>query len=131
MKYQQQVNSLPGALGPNTEAYWLNTTTTTGAPYSLGAQPLYFSPSLGKYVTSFDNMSSVDFSSFGKRRKRKSTTRTSRKRTSRKRKSTSRKRTSKRCRCCSKCKMIISRRKTGPRCKCCTRCNVRKYSKRA
>ena len=124
MKYQQQVNSLPGALGPNTEAYWLNTTTTTGAPYSLGAQPLYFSPSLGKYVTSFDNMSSVDFSSFGKRRKRKSTTRTSRKRTSRKR-------TSKRCRCCSKCKMIISRRKTGPRCKCCTRCNVRKYSKRA
>jgi len=129
MKYQQQVNSLPGALGPNTEAYWLNTTTTTGAPYSLGAQPLYFSPSLGKYVTSFDNMSSVDFSSFGKRRKRKSTTRTSRKRTSRKR--TSRKRTSKRCRCCSKCKMIISRRKTGPRCKCCIRCKVRKYSKRA
>ena len=90
MKYQQQVNSLPGALGPNTEAYWLNTTTTTGAPYSLGAQPLYFSPSLGKYVTSFDNMSSVDFSSFGKRRKR-----TSRKRKSTSRKRTSRKRTSK------------------------------------
>lgn len=71
MTYQHQVNSLTGSLGPTTVANWNSTTTTTGAPYSLGAQPLYFSPSLGKYVTSYDNMSTVDFSSFGRSRSKK------------------------------------------------------------
>ena len=66
--YQQSVNNLTGALGPNNSAYWRDLTTTTGAPYSLGAQPLYYVPSKGIYGTSatgFESQGTADFSSFG------------------------------------------------------------------
>ena len=52
--YQQQVNDLTGAMGPNNLANWKNTMTTTGDPWSMGAAPLYFSPSVGRYITSFE-----------------------------------------------------------------------------
>jgi len=52
--YQQQVNDLTGAMGPTTLANWKNTMTTTGYPWTLGSQPLYYSPSVGKYITSFE-----------------------------------------------------------------------------
>jgi hypothetical protein len=71
--YQSTVNSLTGAMGPTTTANWNNGYTLTGPAYSLGSQPLYFSPSRGMYVTSSDlpaSMASVSFA-FGKRRKRK------------------------------------------------------------
>ncbi len=80
--YQHKLNSgLTGALGPASAAYWPSTTTTTGKPYGLAAQPLYFSPSLGKYVTSPSlpaYKGSIDFSSFkrtnyfGRRKRRRS-----------------------------------------------------------
>lgn len=52
--YQDQVNALTGNMGPKSTAYWKDTGSTTGKPWDLGAQPLYFSPSAGKYVTSFE-----------------------------------------------------------------------------
>jgi hypothetical protein len=85
--YQNNVNSLPGALGPTNGAFWNNSMTTTGPAYTLGAQPLYYSPVYGKYITSADTpaaQGSVSFG-FGRRKSRKSRKRKSRK--SRKRKS--------------------------------------------
>lgn len=52
--YQQEVNSLTGAMGPDNSALWKNTGSTTGNPWDMGAQPLYYSPSTGLYVTSYD-----------------------------------------------------------------------------
>ena len=70
--YQNELNDgLTGALGPTNTAYWTNTDTTSGNPWSLGAQPLYYSPSAGYYVTSFDqnvapeNIVAVSPDSFG------------------------------------------------------------------
>ena len=82
-KYQNQVNNLTGALGPTRGAFWNSYTTTTGNPTSLSAQPLYYNPAIGEYVTSysknaapdsisFKNTGTVNFSSsFGRRRKSK------------------------------------------------------------
>jgi len=55
--YQQQVNDLTGAMGPASGnlANWKNTMTTTGDPWNLGASPIYFSPSVGRYITSFES----------------------------------------------------------------------------
>ena len=66
--YQNQLNSLPGAIGPASSAFWANTLKTNGPAYSLGAQPLYYAPQQGFYVTSADipaAQGSVNFSSFG------------------------------------------------------------------
>jgi len=54
--YQQQVNDLTGAMGPvsGSLADWKNTMTTTGDPWSMNSQPLYYNSYLGKYVTSFE-----------------------------------------------------------------------------
>ncbi len=79
-KYQRQVNSGTGRLGPTSSALWKNTYKLTGPAYSLGAQPLYYAPERGYYVTSADVPAangSVDFSNFyrkkfGKRSRRKS-----------------------------------------------------------
>lgn len=84
--YQGQVNSLPGALGPASSASWNNTFKLSGPAYSLGAQPLYYAPSKGFYVTSADTPAangSVDFSNFGFGRKRRSRTRSRRHKKSR------------------------------------------------
>ncbi len=80
--YQQQVNNMVGALGPTTSAMWNNDMRTTGQPYDLSAQPLYYSPVYGKYVTTSDSNAakgSADFSSlkFGKKRKGSKKTRKS------------------------------------------------------
>jgi len=56
--YQQQVNNLIGADGPISGANWPNTMSTTGNPWDLGAAPLYYSPSEGEYITSFDSNAS-------------------------------------------------------------------------
>lgn len=72
--YQNKVNSLEGALGPTNGAFWPDTMSTTGNPYSLGAQPLYYSPVYGKYITSYSTpaaQGSVSFS-YGKRKTKKS-----------------------------------------------------------
>ena len=96
--YQQKVNSLAGALGPSQPAFWKNTYKLTGPAYNLSAQPLYFAPSKGFYVTSADVPAanySVDFSNFGfgrKRRSRRSRRGSKRKRSRRNRKSRSRRR---------------------------------------
>jgi len=81
--YQRQVNSLPGGLGPSSDAFWKNTYKTTGPAYSLGAQPLYYAPAQGIYVTSADTpaaQGSVNFSNFGFGRRRRSRSRKSRRR---------------------------------------------------
>jgi hypothetical protein len=68
-KYQIRVNNLTGAMGPNDAAYWNSIYGTTGAPYNLGAQPLYYNPKIGMYVTSADTgaaVGSVNFSDMGK-----------------------------------------------------------------
>ena len=57
--YQQKVNDLTGGMGPTNSAFWLNTDSTTGNPFDLAAQPLYFSPSSGVYVTAFDSNQGV------------------------------------------------------------------------
>lgn len=65
--YQKSVNNLTGGMGPLKSAFWENTGTTAGNPWSLGAQPLYFNGQ--KYVTSYDvNASEGLLSGFGKRR---------------------------------------------------------------
>ncbi len=69
--YQLQLNQ-GGRLGPANSALWENTTTITGNPYDLSAHPLYYSPFVGKYVTSSDvpgSIGSVSFGFGGKRRK--------------------------------------------------------------
>ena len=84
--YQNQVNSLTGALGPKQPAFWKNTYKMTGPAYSMGSQPLYYAPSKGFYVTSADVPAanySVDFSNFGFGRKRRSVRRRRRSRRSR------------------------------------------------
>ena len=73
--YQNKVNALQGALGPASSAFWANTLKTSGPGYSLGAQPLYYAPAQGFYVTSADvpaAQGSVNFSSFGFGRRRRS-----------------------------------------------------------
>lgn len=108
--YQKQVNSLTGAMGPTRGAFWRSYTTTTGNPTSLAAQPLYYNPKIGEYVTSFVKASgpasidiypngTVNFSSgggskFGKRRRR-SKGRKSRRKSKRKSKGKSRRRVKK------------------------------------
>lgn len=55
-------------MGPTDPAFWKNLQTTTGDVFSLGAQPLVYSPSTGKYVTASDRgaaQASISFS-FGK-----------------------------------------------------------------
>jgi hypothetical protein len=82
--YKGDLGKLTGTLGPLGYAQWKNTTTTTGNPSDMAAQPLYFDPSIGKYVTSYSqnaepnsisfspNYGSANFSSsFGKRCKAK------------------------------------------------------------
>jgi hypothetical protein len=69
--YQNKLNSLTGALGPMNSAYWPDTATTNGPAYTLGAQPLYYSPVYGKYITSASTpaaQGSVSFA-FGKKRR--------------------------------------------------------------
>lgn len=66
--YQKRVNNQTGAMGPTDSAFWKDLQTTTGDVYSLGAQPLVYSPSTGKYVTASDRgaaQASISFS-FGK-----------------------------------------------------------------
>lgn len=90
--YQNNVNSLSGALGPTNGAYWPDTMSTAGNPYSLSAQPLYYSPVYGKYITSYispASQGSINFSYGKKKRKIKNSKRKSRKsRKSRKNKKT-------------------------------------------
>lgn len=100
--YQNQVNSLPGALGPSSSAFWKNTLKTTGPAFSLGAQPLYYAPVQGVYVTSADvpaAQGSVNFSNFGfgrrRRRSRRSRRRSRRSRRRRSRRSRRRRRSRK------------------------------------
>ena len=71
--YQTRVNSLPGALGPTDVANWNNTGNTSGYPWLLSAQPLYYSPVYGKYITSYDSSAGQGTASFsyGKRKSRK------------------------------------------------------------
>lgn len=67
-EYQRQVNAETGNLGPKAAAEWKNTGTTEGAIYSLGATPLFYSPTQQKYVTAFESNAapaSVSFN-FGK-----------------------------------------------------------------
>lgn len=52
--YQMDVNNLTGAMGPTNTAFWAKDMATTGKPWLLSAQPLYYSPSIGRYVTSFE-----------------------------------------------------------------------------
>jgi hypothetical protein len=71
-RYQAQVNT-GGRLGPASSAFWNNTLSLKGPAYSMAAQPLYYAPSKGVYVTSADvpaAMGSVNFSNFGFGRKR-------------------------------------------------------------
>ncbi len=74
-KYQHKVNSLLGALGPTTTAYWKPMTSYSGNTWDLDRQPLYWSASAGKYITSYDmdaSKSSVDFASgFGRKKLRR------------------------------------------------------------
>jgi len=94
--YQNQVNSLSGALGPTSGAFWKDTLSTTGPAYTLGAQPLYYAPAQGVYVTSADvpaAQGSVNFSNFGFGRRRRSRRRSRR---SRRRSRRSRRRRSRR-----------------------------------
>lgn len=95
MSYQKKVNALTGAMGPTTTAYWPKMTHSKGTNYAaLAAQPLYYNPAIGQYVTSYDQISptnialgTVNFSGghggrkFGKRRRvrRKSSRRSRRK----------------------------------------------------
>jgi hypothetical protein len=88
-EFQKKVNDLPGALGPASSAFWKNTYEISSNAVNLNKQPLYYSPSIGKYVTSSDtpaSQGSVNFSnfSFGSR-SRRSRTRRSRTRRSRSR----------------------------------------------
>jgi hypothetical protein len=95
-EYQNKVNSETGSLGPTTEAVWKNTGTTTGAPYKLGAQPMYFNPQNGLYVTSFSQGAgpqSISFKSkgsmnlssgFGRRKSKRKSKRKSRRKSRRK-----------------------------------------------
>ncbi len=104
--YQGKVNTLTGAMGPTRGAFWNSYTTTTGNPSTLGAQPLYYNPAIGEYVTSNAQASgpasiniypagTVNFSSggssggskFGKRRKSRRRRKRSKRRKSRRRKS--------------------------------------------
>jgi hypothetical protein len=75
MTYQNKVNGLVGAMGPSSTAVWNNSGSTSGYPWLLSAQPMYYSPVTGKYITSYDSSAgqgSVSFS-YGKRKtKRKS-----------------------------------------------------------
>ena len=91
--YQRQVNSLTGALGPSSSAFWKNTFSLHGPAYSLGAQPLYYAPEQGVYITAADVPAangSVNFSNFATkkgfgRRKSKRSKKRSKRRVSRKR----------------------------------------------
>jgi hypothetical protein len=80
--YQNKVNALTGALGPSQPAFWKNNFKLTGPAYSLAAQPLYYAPAKGFYVTSADvpaSMGSVNFSNFGFGKPRRRSRRKSRK----------------------------------------------------
>jgi hypothetical protein len=88
--YQNKVNNLVGAMGPSGTATWNNTGSTTGAPWLLSAQPMYYSPVTGKYITSYDSLASSQGSasfSYGKSRKSRKTKRKSKKSRKTKRKS--------------------------------------------
>jgi hypothetical protein len=54
-QYQKDVDNLTGALSPHTPAYWKDTSSTTGNPWNLGAQPLRLDLASGLYTTSFDS----------------------------------------------------------------------------
>jgi len=135
-KYQAQVNDLTGAMGPTRGAFWNSYTTTTGAPFDLGAQPLYYDPALGQYVTSnamasgpasiniypagtanFSTAPKVAKKSFGAKRRRKSCKKGSRrhpktKRCRKIRKRSNRRRRSSRRRRSRKTRKTRSRRKS-------------------
>ena len=69
-KYQRLVNDQTGAMGPTKSAFWPDLQKTTGDVSSLGAHPLVYSPTTGKYVTASDNgaaQASISFS-FGRHR---------------------------------------------------------------
>jgi hypothetical protein len=53
-QYQKEVNDLTGAYGPLSPAMWSNTNSTTGNPWDLNAQPLWFNTNTGLYNTSFE-----------------------------------------------------------------------------
>jgi hypothetical protein len=61
--YQNDVNALKGAMGPMNPALWPNTGPSQD-PWSLNSQPLYYSPGVGKYVTSFDQNAAPQSVSF-------------------------------------------------------------------
>jgi hypothetical protein len=56
--YQHQVNSMTGAMGPMTSAYWAKVGAAEGNPAQLNMQPLMYNPVLGKYVNTFDQTAS-------------------------------------------------------------------------
>ncbi len=91
--YQNKVNALTGAMGPQQPAFWKNNYKLTGPAYSLGAQPLYYAPRQGFYVTSADipaaqgSVNFSDFRGFGRRRRNRRSHKGSRKRSRRNRKS--------------------------------------------
>ncbi len=82
-KYQQKVNKMVGAMGPTVSANWKNTMTTNGSMFDLAAHPLYYSPAIGKYVSSFEPMGYVSFS-YGKKKKKSTKKGAKKKRYSRK-----------------------------------------------
>jgi len=51
--YQIDVNNLTGAEGPVDSAFWPNVGASPD-PWTLGNQPLYYSPGLGVYQTAFE-----------------------------------------------------------------------------
>jgi hypothetical protein len=56
--YQHQVNSMTGAMGPTTPAYWATVGAAEGNPALLSNQPLMYNPVLGKYINTFDQNAS-------------------------------------------------------------------------
>ena len=116
--YQNTLKNLPGSLGPIGNASWPTMTTTSGVPYGLAAQPLYYSPSIGEYVTANStpaSLGSVSFSSFGFGKKSRRSGSKSR-RSGRK----SGKKMCVKCKCVNCCKC----------CKCCGGKSKRRMSKR-
>ena len=73
--YQNQVNSLTGAMGPTDSAFWPQSNSLLITPWSLNSAPLMYNTNTGLYETASD-MSACKYNlAFGSKNKKSKKTR--------------------------------------------------------